>query len=270
MVAIAMTREMGTLGKDVAQGIADSLGLKVIHSELVEHDIATRLGVQDSAVHRYLEGDASVFERWRIDKKKLSQFTVQEILELAKDGNVLIRGWGAVAVLRAVPHVLRVRVCAPMPFRERVMMERLGHKEPSVARREIERSDAAHARIMRGFFGVNWENPLLYHIVLNTAGVPVDTCVRTVRLLTDDPAFQENEASRALLADKLIETRVRTVVEEHSIGSGLDIAVDKGNLTLSGVVGQGDNLFSAIEKMRQIDGVKGVDNKVHRVPRYAS
>ena len=26
MVAIAMTREMGTLGKDVAQGIADSLG----------------------------------------------------------------------------------------------------------------------------------------------------------------------------------------------------------------------------------------------------
>src|SRR3981081_3108370 len=56
MVAIAMTREMGTLGKDVAQGIADSLGLKVIHSELVEHDLATRLGVQESAVHRYLEG----------------------------------------------------------------------------------------------------------------------------------------------------------------------------------------------------------------------
>src|SRR5438270_278510 len=42
MVAIAMTREMGTLGKDVAQGIADSLGLKIIHSELIEHDLATR------------------------------------------------------------------------------------------------------------------------------------------------------------------------------------------------------------------------------------
>ena len=34
MVAIAMTREMGTLGKDVAQDIAASLDLKVIHSEL--------------------------------------------------------------------------------------------------------------------------------------------------------------------------------------------------------------------------------------------
>ena len=38
MVTIAMTREMGTFGKDVAQGLAVSLDLKVIHSELVEHD----------------------------------------------------------------------------------------------------------------------------------------------------------------------------------------------------------------------------------------
>jgi cytidylate kinase len=156
MVAIAMTREMGTLGKDVAQGIADSLGLKVIHSELVEHDLAKRLGVQESEVHRYLEGNASLLERWKIDKKKLSQYTAEEILEFARDGNVVIRGWGAVAVLRAVPHVLRVRICAPMHFRERVIMERLGLKDAGEARNEIEQNDAAHARIMRGLFGVNW------------------------------------------------------------------------------------------------------------------
>lgn len=62
MVAIAMTREMGTLGKDVAQGIADQLDLKVIHHEVVEHDLAERLGMQESAVHRYLEGEASILE----------------------------------------------------------------------------------------------------------------------------------------------------------------------------------------------------------------
>jgi cytidylate kinase len=129
-----MTREMGTLGKDVAQGIADSLGLKIIHSELIEHDLATRLGVQESAVHRYLEGGASVLERWKIDKEKLSRYTAEELLEFAREGNVIIRGWGAVAVLRAVPHVLRVRVCAPMPFRERVIMERLELKDASEAR----------------------------------------------------------------------------------------------------------------------------------------
>jgi cytidylate kinase len=267
MVAIAMTREMGTLGKDVAQGIADSLGLKVIHSELVEHDLATRLGVQDSAVHRYLEGGASVLERWKIDKEKLSRYTAEEILEFARDGNVVIRGWGAVAVLRAVPHVLRVRVCAPMPFRERVIMERLELKDASEARSEIEQSDAAHARIMRGFFRVNWEDPQLYHVVLNTGSVPVDTCVRIVRLLTDDPAFQESTASRAVLADKLIQTRARTLLAAlTTIGGGLDVAVTAGKVTLSGVISQGGDLASAVDKIRQIDGVKEVENNVQRAP----
>ena len=40
MAVIAMTREMGTLGKDVVAGLAERLGLEVIQHGLVEHDIA--------------------------------------------------------------------------------------------------------------------------------------------------------------------------------------------------------------------------------------
>jgi len=44
MTVIAMTREMGSLGKDVAAALADQMGLKVVHHELVEHGLAERLG----------------------------------------------------------------------------------------------------------------------------------------------------------------------------------------------------------------------------------
>jgi cytidylate kinase len=271
MVAIAMTREMGTLGKDVAQGIADSLSLKVIHSELIEHDLATRLGVEESAVHRYLEGNASLLERWKIDKNKLSRYTAEEILELARAGNVVIRGWGAVAVLRAVPHVLRIRVCAPMPFREKVITERLGLKDASEARAEIEKNDAAHARIMRGGFGVNWQDPLLYHAVLNTGSIPIDTCVRTVRLLADDPSFQESDASRSVVVDRLIQARVRNVLDalasDVATGRGLDIAVTGGKVTLQGMVDPAVDLDGAVTKVREIDGVRDVETNVQREPR---
>lgn len=265
MVAIAMTREMGTLGKDVAQGIADSLNLKVVHSELVEQDLAKRLGIQDSAVHRYLEGNPSFLERWKIDKKKLSQYTAEEILEIARDDDVVIRGWGAAAVLRAVPHVLRVRVCAPMAFREREIMERLGLKNASEARREIEQNDAAHARVMRGFFGVKWENPELYHIVLNTGSVPLDACVRTIRLLTEDQAFRDNKVSRGILADKLIEARANNVLDSVVHEKPLHIAVVGGNVTLSGVAVKGSEFDSALNRVRQIEGVKDVNDKVDEV-----
>src|ERR687892_309618 len=123
VTVIAMTREMGSLGRDVAAGLAQEMGLKVIHHELVEHDLAEKMEVEESLVHRFLEGGASRFERWQIDKKRMSMFTAQEIFELAREDNVLIRGWGATALLAPVQHVVCVRVCAPPEFRERVMME---------------------------------------------------------------------------------------------------------------------------------------------------
>ena len=272
MVVIAMTREMGTLGKDVSHTVAQSLDLKIIYSELVEHDLAQRLGVKDSAVHHYLEGNPSLFERFKIDKDKLSQYTAEEILEFAQAGNVIIRGWGAVAVLRAVPHVLRVRVCAPMAFREKVIVDRLKLKSFDEARGLIEQNDAAHARLMKTFFGVHWENSQLYHLVLNTGVVPIDTCARLVRLLTDDPAFEATETSRSVLTDKLIESRVRTVLldcaSETGIGGGPGVAVIAGRVTLSGVIGPADNLALALTKIRQIDGVKEVNDEVRRAAQF--
>ncbi len=68
MAVIAMTREMATLGKDVAAGLAERLGLDVVHHELVKHDIFEHSDLPESEVHRFLEGEASLLERWRMSR----------------------------------------------------------------------------------------------------------------------------------------------------------------------------------------------------------
>lgn len=118
-------RDTGTLGTEVAAALAAELGLQVFSSEIAAGNIADRVGVPQSTVQRYVDGSASWFERWQIDKRKLSLHTYEEILLLARQGNVLIRGWGAAALFRNVPQVISVRVCAPMKFRQQVMMKRL-------------------------------------------------------------------------------------------------------------------------------------------------
>ena len=95
------------------------MGLTLILHEMVEHDLAEHLHVPESAVHHRLEGGATLLERLQIGSKRLARYTAEEILDLANRGNVLIRGWGACVLLRGVPHVVRVRVCAPMEVRER-------------------------------------------------------------------------------------------------------------------------------------------------------
>jgi cytidylate kinase len=220
----------------------------------------------ESAVHRYLEGSASLLERWKIDSTRLSRYTAEEILELAKEGNVVIRGWGATALLREIPHVLCVRVCAPMAFRERVMMERLGINDASVVRREIERNDAAHARTMHRLFDLDWEDPLLYHLVLNTESVAIETCVKLVRALAESPALQETEESRSVIADKLLETRVRALLSVPlGIGAGftgIEATARKGKVTLAGVTSQSQSAAEIERLVRGVAGVTEVENRI--------
>ena len=215
MAVIAMTREMGTLGKEVVAGLAERLGLEVIQHGLVEHNIAENAGLPENEVHRFLEGEASLLERWRMDRRRMRCCTEQEIFELAAKGNVLIRGWGSVYLLRSVPHAFSVRVCAPMEFREAVVMQRLGLKDHAAARREIERDDAAHNGAMQGMFGIDWTDPAHYTIVLNTARVPVQECVDCVVRLVQSPAFAETEESKAELMNQLISARVRSALQNH-------------------------------------------------------
>ena len=75
MTVIAMTREIGSRGTDVAAGVAAELGLEIINSEIVVPHVAGSLGLEQSAVQRYLDGKASFFDRWQIDTRKLSQHT---------------------------------------------------------------------------------------------------------------------------------------------------------------------------------------------------
>jgi cytidylate kinase len=263
MAVIAMTREMATRGKDVAAGLSERLGLTVMHHELVEHDIAQRAGMRESEVHRFLEGEASVFERWKIDRKRLSRYTAEEILELAVNGNVLIRGWGATYLLRSVPHVICVRICAPMAFREKVLMERLNIKDRDLARAEIVGNDKAHNRTMQKMFGVDWMEATLYAIVLNTARVPVKDCVEHIVRLTECPPFQETTESCTRLRDALILSRVRSALDRRF--GGIEATVSSSKVTLTGATSNEQLIVEAVRLVHTIDGVKGVESRIRHI-----
>jgi cytidylate kinase len=263
-----MTRQLGCLGTDVANGIADRLGLKIIHSEIVANPVAGRLGVEEGMVLRYLDGSALLFERLAINKRKLCQYTTEEILSIAQQGRVLIRGWGAATLLRDLPHVISVRVCASMNFRVRVMMERLRTKDAETVRHELERFDAARA--LRASFNVEQEDALLYHIVLNTDRLPVEACVNAVCQLAEHPRFRDRVTTRTELADKLLEVKVNSALTEEigvSIApTGVTVSAVNGRITLAGMSSSGALRRRAEKVAHQVAGVRQIDNRIVSVP----
>jgi cytidylate kinase len=269
MAVIAMTREMATRGSEVAARLANQLGLAIVHHEIVEHDIAERTGMPESEVHRFLEGETSLLERWTLDRKRMSRYTAQEILELAAKGNVLIRGWGATYLLKSVPHVVCVRICAPMLYRESVLIERLGVGIAATARREIERSDAAHNGTMQRLFGIDWEDPSLYAIVLNTERVTVADCVEHIVRLTESSTFQETAQSRDVLMDQVILFRARAAMDRQfgpkSIQNCFDVHVFNGKVLLTGATTDEEMIVDAVRLLKGVEGVTLVESKVAHI-----
>lgn len=265
MPVIAMTREMGSLGRDIALVLAEELGLSLVQHEVVEH-VADKMHVGASAVNRFLEGEAGLLERWNIDRKRVSLFTAEEIFDLAASGNVLIRGWGAAHLLRPVPHVLSVRICAPMADRTRTMMERIGIDDPDTARREIEKNDAAHTTTITQLGHADWQNPLHYDLVINTAHIPVSAGVNMIKQLVHDPAFAETDESRTLLTDMKLEAAIQAAVKSHAGTKLLDSLFDvtlkpgTGEVLMTGMVDNDTISHEAEQMIRQIPGVKSVRN----------
>ena len=106
------------------------------------------------------------------DKTSLCIYTADETLALAESGDVaVIRGWGSAHLLRPIKHVICVRVCAPANVRVSRMMERLNTDDVDLVTDEINLSEEAHGAITRHHFGVNWQDPELYDLVLNTERV---------------------------------------------------------------------------------------------------
>ena len=272
MTVIAMTREIGSLGTDVAAGVAEELKIKIIHSEIVTNQVAGRLGVEGSAIQRYVDGSASLLERWLINRRKLSHTTSEEILRLAQEGNVLIRGWGAATLLRDMPQVISVRVCAPMAFRVRVMMQKMGIKDPEAVRQEIERFDAAHIRVMRESFNVEREDPLLYHLVLNTERMPVDVCVKAICESARHSRFRDHATTQSAIANKLLETKISSALGDEISTSmaplGVSVTVANGRVTLAGMSSSGKLRARAEKIVAQITGVCAIDNRITSVPSH--
>jgi cytidylate kinase len=259
MAVIAMTQEMATLGKDVALGVCEALGLQQVRHE-VGDVVAGRMQVKKSLIRRIREGKAGAVERWAADEKTISIFTAEEVYDLAVKGNVLIRGWGATLLLREVEHIPCIRVCAPLEVRVKRLMERLETDEEQLARHEIELDDAARSARMGEHFNVTWGDPTLYDLTLNTHRIPIATCVEQVIALAKSRAFQETPQSRQHLADLALQARARAALKADPRTSAIDIVVEvkDGRVTLRGIVVDEKEKALGREVIAKLDGVKEV------------
>jgi cytidylate kinase len=265
MPLIAMNREIGSYGKDVAEGLEQALGMKVRYQEMIDH-LASRARVRKSHVISFLEGGQGLLQRLTTDQLRLRILTADEILSMAEsDGALILRGWGATALLKEVPHAVRVCVTASRRLRVKRMMERLNSSDAAAVEKLVAHNDEAARAVMRRHFHIDPHDINEYDVGFNTDRIGVPQCVDEIVKMVKSPQFQETEASRARLRDLALASHVRAALRTHGSTQHCVVRVtaDNGFVSLHGRVAYIEQSEACSYIAARIKGVKELANHLH-------
>ena len=166
MAVITISRQMGSLGRQVAVEIGRSLNYRVVLREVI-NEAASRAGVPEVALATIDELDLLGL-RPSADARSAYHAAVDEIMcELANEGNVVIVGRAGQVILRGRPDVLHVRIYAPLELRvERIAGQRNVSLE--AARAQVLASDKTRTLYLKRYYQSRWDDPELYDVMINT------------------------------------------------------------------------------------------------------
>jgi cytidylate kinase len=186
---ITISREFGSGGSEVARILAERLEWKLIDDPLVA-EIAHRADVSPDLARRYDECVDPWFHRmckalWRggyegvVSRGELNAFDADAMADLwrrviresAELGHCVLVGRGAQCLLQGHKDVFHVSVFAEMDERVRNLRGPLRRHVPAGAdpKTMAAESDQRRANYVRRYFGEDWKDHRLYHLVINSA-----------------------------------------------------------------------------------------------------
>lgn len=263
MAIITISREMGSGGIPIVHQVAEELGYKLVDGDAIK-DVASNYGLTDEALQQIDEKPPAFVEQ--LDRQiELGMNRIQLIvLEEALKGNVIIYGRGGQDLLPGIDSVFRVRVIAP--FEERV--ERWAEREwidPDLARSLVRKSDQQRAGFIKYYFDRDWDDPIEYDLVINTARLSNDSAVKLIAEGVKDQNLEENKsAAKARLKDLIIQKKVQIarLADERIEDIWFNIEVDQGHVTLSGHVYSEAERKAALDNTKSVEGVTSITDNL--------
>jgi hypothetical protein len=190
------------------------------------------------------------------------------LLEMAASGRVVLVGRGAAFVLGRFPHVLRVRVTAPATLRAARVREAQGLTDDGAAD-WIRDSDSERASRLKFLYQRDWDDPLLYDLVLNTERTDVASAADIIAQTARTERFQLTPAGRLTIRDASLAATAKAALLAHPLTRHLGIVAKTrdGALVLSGSVGGEEERAVAEEIVRRHGDVTRLLNEITTLPR---
>ena len=267
MAIITISRQLGSLGREVAQLLADELHYKFLDEETLETTIGQQ-ELYEINMKRYDEKKPALWDVFSSDKSKYLHFIKSTVYEFAQNGNCIILGRGGQWLLKDLPGVLHVRFIASPEVRIERIKQKFNYDEYH-AKQIMQHSEYDRAGFHKFFFHIDWESPHLYDLVINTSFLTIKTAlaITTQTLQTEEIQQRQNETHNKLIDLRLGQEVITSLLYKEKIPIRfLEVISENRIMTLKGAVDAVDDIQRSEWIARQIPGVRKVINKIYSVP----
>ncbi len=242
MTIITLSRQLGSHGEEIATEVAQILGLRLVDAETINQAAQRSGVPQVALAEMEREGERGLATRVlkalrtmpslspisemgmaQPDRSGLTfpfaglfsptmpplsasldgyvRMVDLVIRGLAQEGQVLIVGRGGQVLLEKHPGAMHVQIVAPQDSRIDVIMDRLGLDRRS-AQNRVRASDRARFDYVRRYHNVDWLDPTLYHLTINSGRASLATAVDLI-ITTAKATMQPPDSSTASMNSTL-------------------------------------------------------------------
>ena len=210
MTVITVSRMYGSGGDEIVDRVCQMTGYQRFDKDLVAM-VAIEAGLTEQDIADFSEDDykdkgfmdrllgrsrpLGAVKVWRehmdgsrfpvsvpVDEGEALLMVQKVILAASRLGDWVIVGRGGQVVLKDAEDALHLRIEAPMDYRlQRVMTDQ--SLDQRQAQALINEKDSTSAAYLRRFYNVDWDDPSLYHFVINTARMDEDLAARSIAAL---------------------------------------------------------------------------------------
>jgi cytidylate kinase/predicted transcriptional regulator len=188
MPIISISRGSYGGGTGLAKALRERLGWRVLSMEVL-HEAAEHYGVSEEDLQRALDYPANFYERLTHKKRRFILATQAVLGELLADGNGIYHGLGGAFIFEDLCNLYKVRVVAPIEQRveARVSEKKVTRDE---ALRYIRDADERRGKWVRQIFGVDWNDPKIYDLVIDLAETTIEQAADVIAAKMISADFQ--------------------------------------------------------------------------------
>ena len=261
MPIITISRGTFSGGRDLAEALARELGYPCISREVLV-EAGERYGASEAALSAALIRAPSLLDRLKRDRDRYLAYIRAVLCKHAREGDFIYHGHAGHHLLAGIRHVVRVRVVADTSFRISAAMKQLNMTSRQ-AEVYVKKVDAERRKWTRFLYGVAWEDPSNYDIVLNLEYLGIDGACAAVVRLAELPQFQPTEESRRALGNLALQSSVFAALSRDERTRDADFRVRaQDGVTVEGVAKLPQMMESVGEVVSGVEGVTKVVNQV--------